>query len=237
MQVVGKKSFVLYTDFGDFIDVMTDEQAGELFRAIIQYEQGKEPDIQDPSAKIAFVAIKQRLDVDNQKWEDTKRARAEAGKKGAEARWENDKQEANDDTDMTNDGKGIERDDKQMTEADKNGCNMLYVKCNMLSTIVDKYNELCPSLPKCIKLTDYRKTHIKARLKVYDMDTICTAFQKAEASDFLSGRSGEWRASFDWLINENNLVKVLEGKYDNRTRGGTGVHSRLQNAFEELKNE
>ena len=39
----------------------------------------------------------------------------------------------------------------------------------------------------------------------------------AEDSDFLSGRNGKWTScNFDWLINENNMVKVLEGNYKNK---------------------
>ena len=37
----------------------------------------------------------------------------------------------------------------------------------------------------------------------------------AERSDYLSGRNGKWQnCSFDWLIKENNYIKVLEGNYN-----------------------
>ncbi|WP_051534133.1 replication protein [Desulfitibacter alkalitolerans] len=82
--------------------------------------------------------------------------------------------------------------------------------------IVDLYHNICLSLPKVMKLTDKRKGHIKARLKQYSEDDFKKTFEKAEQSDFLSGRSGKWTGcNFDWLINENNIVKVLEGGYDN----------------------
>ena len=39
----------------------------------------------------------------------------------------------------------------------------------------------------------------------------------SESSDFLSGRNGAWPGcSFDWLINYNNAIKVIEGAYDNK---------------------
>ena len=41
------------------------------------------------------------------------------------------------------------------------------------------------------------------------------AFELAEESDFLSGRNGTWNASFDWLMNDTNLAKVLDGNYKN----------------------
>ena len=37
--------------------------------------------------------------------------------------------------------------------------------------------------------------------------------------DFLKGKikSYEWKASFDWIINPNNFVKIIEGRYDNKS--------------------
>lgn len=83
--------------------------------------------------------------------------------------------------------------------------------------IVDSYNKICLSLPKAIKLTDKRKRAIRARWKEYgDIQVFRTVFTKVEASDFLTGRSGKWRApGFDWLMEPGNMVKILEGSYDN----------------------
>lgn len=87
--------------------------------------------------------------------------------------------------------------------------------------IIDLYHEHCPSLPKIVKLTDVRKRAIRTRLKTYTEDDLITAFDKAEASDFLRKGSGTWNgASFDWIMNPRNLVKILEGNYDNRPQTG-----------------
>ena len=85
--------------------------------------------------------------------------------------------------------------------------------------IVDLYHEHCPSLPKVVKLTEARKKSIRARLKTYTENDLAIAFDKAEESDFLKKGSGTWNgASFDWILNERNIVKILEGNYDNRSR-------------------
>ena len=40
------------------------------------------------------------------------------------------------------------------------------------------------------------------------------AFRIAQSSSFCTGKGKQgWKADFDWLMDENNLVKVLEGKY------------------------
>lgn len=94
--------------------------------------------------------------------------------------------------------------------------------------VVERYNRICVSLPKVTALTDKRKKLINARLKQYSMVEIEEVFLLAEASDFLKGTNGKWNATFDWLMNENNFVKVLEGNYNNKitnTHKETGYDS------------
>lgn len=83
--------------------------------------------------------------------------------------------------------------------------------------VVERYNRICVSLPKITTLTDKRKKAINARLKQYSIEQIEEVFLIAESSDFLKGTNGRWKATFDWLMNENNFVKVLEGNYNNKT--------------------
>ena len=52
-----------------------------------------------------------------------------------------------------------------------------------------------------------------------DYDQKVKAFEKAEQSDFLKGKSGKFKASFDWIMKAANFIKVLEGNYDNRADG------------------
>jgi hypothetical protein len=87
--------------------------------------------------------------------------------------------------------------------------------------IIELFNNLCPSLRKVTRLTDARQKKISARLKEHSLEDLKNAFAKLEASDFLSGRkpsnkNPNWKAGFDWLFeNDTNIVKVLEGNYDN----------------------
>ncbi|MEZ3533137.1 MAG: hypothetical protein K1V90_08705 [Muribaculaceae bacterium] len=74
-------------------------------------------------------------------------------------------------------------------------------------------------IPQVRKLTDKRKKTIKARLaeKEVTKATLMEVVTRAAASDFLSGRNGQWQhCSFDWIFNPNNFQKILEGNYDNR---------------------
>lgn len=79
--------------------------------------------------------------------------------------------------------------------------------------IADLYHSICKSYPKIRSLSDARKKAIKARLKTYSLADFRTVFENAERSSFLKGEDGGWKASFDWLIKEANMLKVLEGNY------------------------
>lgn len=85
--------------------------------------------------------------------------------------------------------------------------------------IMDMFNNLCPSFPSLKSLSDSQKKAIKARMHTYSIDDFATLFNKAEASDFLKGSNDRnWSATFDWLIKDANMAKVLDGNYDSRTR-------------------
>jgi len=90
--------------------------------------------------------------------------------------------------------------------------------CQKAQEIVDLYHEHCPSLPKVMKLTDKRIKLANARLKEYSEEQIIDVFNKAQESDFLRNGSGTWKgADFEWILNVNNFVKVMEGNYKNKT--------------------
>jgi hypothetical protein len=85
------------------------------------------------------------------------------------------------------------------------------------SSIVELFHSICKSFPKVRSLSDARKKAIRARLKTYSMDDFKTVFQNAEDSSFLKGKNDRnWSASFDWLIADKNMAKVLEGQYADR---------------------
>ena len=95
--------------------------------------------------------------------------------------------------------------------------------------IAEMYNTTCPSLPSVKALSDARKKAIKARLNTYSLDDFRTLFEKAEASDFLKGGNDRnWTASFDWLIKDANMAKVLEGNFDNKPKAANGKPSIYQ---------
>jgi hypothetical protein len=106
--------------------------------------------------------------------------------------------------------------------------------------VVGDYNRVCKSLPGVKCLTDARRAAIRMRIAEHTAEKLHEVYEKAEKSDFLCGRrpgnkdstgrnsaENTWRASFDWLLNKANFVKVLEGNYDNNPQ----VKSDLDDLF------
>lgn len=84
-----KKSFVLYADLIHTVKKLPKEDAGELFMHILEYVNDLNPDTENPLVDIAFEPIKRQFKRDLKKWEGIKDKRSEAGKKGANKRWQN----------------------------------------------------------------------------------------------------------------------------------------------------
>lgn len=84
--------------------------------------------------------------------------------------------------------------------------------------IQNLYNDTYTHLPRCHLISESRKRVIRARFREGKrLEDFKMLFEKAETSYFLRGENPRgWTASFDWLIKESNMVKVLDGNYDNR---------------------
>lgn len=83
--------------------------------------------------------------------------------------------------------------------------------------IADMYNATCVSFPRLTRLSEKRKRAIKARLRKYSIDDIKRGFELAEESDFLKGENNRnWSATFDWMMNDANMAKILDGNYKNK---------------------
>lgn len=98
--------------------------------------------------------------------------------------------------------------------------------------LVDLFHEHCPSLSKVKLLTDSRKQSLRNRWRQAAVDMgryelpdieagLCwwiKFFRLVEKSDFLTGRTGNFRAGFDWMMKQQNFLKVVEGNYKNRSQ-------------------
>ena len=87
---MNKKSFIMYESWGAAINKMSNEQAGQLLKAIYALQDNEDAEPEDPSVSFVFEIIKDKLYEDATEWEKTKQRRSESGKKGMEKRWNED---------------------------------------------------------------------------------------------------------------------------------------------------
>ena len=91
-----KPSFILYSDYISFIEEFSDEEAGELFKAIMLYVNNRPVPKLSKGVKAIYKHITNQLEKDFDKWQDIKEKRAKSGRKGGLQTQENNrKSEAN----------------------------------------------------------------------------------------------------------------------------------------------
>lgn len=114
-------------------------------------------------------------------------------------------------------------------------------ECTNCKQIVDLFHSICVSYPSVKTLSEARKKAIKARLKAYSLDDFKILFKKAEASSFLKGSNERnWSATFDWLIKDSNMAKVIDGNYDDKGKSqsekrDSGANKNKFNSFPQRK--
>ena len=115
------------------------------------------------------------------------------------------------------------RGSKEILHNNKSSDNELYKEYLLIE---DMYNEICISFPHLCKMSDSRKRALKARLKKYSLEDFRTVFRKAEASSFLKGGNARnWSATFDWMIKDSSMAKILDGNFDDRPSAQSGTTS------------
>ena len=239
-----KESFVLYNRYLSCVEPLTMEERGVLLTAILCYTSGEELPEMSRVVETSFWFIKSQLDADAAKYEETCRKRSDAGKKSAIQKQQkkekrtsvsksiqnktnatdNDNDNVNDneydndndnvdDNEYDNDNDNVNDNEYEGDNENEGGNEIIRYQ-----QIADMYNDTCVSFPSLTKLSDRRKKAIRARFKSgYTLDDFQRLFEMAEESEFLKGSNGRnWSATFDWLIQDGNMAKVLDGNYQNR---------------------
>ena len=92
---------------------------------------------------------------------------------------------------------------------------------HIIDMSVESYNMMAKekNLPNVVKLTPDRKKKLKAILDEHGIDGWNNCIKKISLSKFMQGENDtRWRVSFDFVIIENNFLKIIEGKYDNNEK-------------------
>ena len=82
---------------------------------------------------------------------------------------------------------------------------------------MEVWNRIVPT-SQIKKMNDTRKKLFQSRFKPYFKESYeewGNFVVKISKISFLwGGNNRQWKADFNWVLNENNLLKILEGKYE-----------------------
>ena len=199
---MAREYFQAYHSYLQGLEPLNDAECGRLFRALLTYSATGACEELRGNERFIFPTMRAQIDRDNQKYEEKCKKNRENGSRSNEQTPPNGT-ERHRTVPNAPQGKG-----EGKGEGEDKG---IYEHLRAL------YNETCVSFPKCLSLSDKRKKALSARLKHYSVDDFKNLFEKAEQSSFLKGGNNRsWTATFDWLICDSNMAKVLDGNYDDR---------------------
>lgn len=115
-------------------------------------------------------------------------------------------------------------------------CEKDLVKPGDVQKVVDEWNKLQQfGIQPIARMTARRTQMLKARIREYGMDKVMEAIEKVKKSDFLTGRKKDFIITFEFFINPNKFIKILEGFYDNRNEDvHNGFNGKTQRNVEPL---
>ena len=152
-----------------------------------------------------------RCDAEIAKFREKSEKASNAGKASAQRRLNErstDVQPTNNQEPITNNQEPKEISCKQ----DKSSPDELTVE-----DVVEAWNDLADQcgLAKVLKLNDTRRKQVKARIREYNTEDWSKAMGAIYRSKFLRGENDRgWKADFNFLLNPNKFIKLLEGSYD-----------------------
>lgn len=85
------------------------------------------------------------------------------------------------------------------------------------AAVTETFNAVCRELPKVRGMTPNRRRAIVEALGELGSEGLTGLFRKVSQSDFLCGRKGSWKATFDWILTPEHITRILEGNYDNNS--------------------
>ena len=241
-ELMAKKAFVLYPDQWPALSNLSAQKLGLLFEAIfrtLRGEQGATLKL-DGKVKLAYDFMMNQINLDVEKWERRSAANKKyyekrkqiktikTFKKNSVVDKEEDKVEVEDKVEGTNsyvvsvekesslaatkeisdESANFDEAAARLSKVDDEGWqrNFVYV-----------FNELVKdsNIPPIKRLSKLRLEKLRVLLKDFTTKDIATVCQKAAASDFLNyrGTKHKFQATFDWLIEPENFLRVLEGTY------------------------
>lgn len=218
---MSKKNLLIFPSLWEGIKELTNEQKGELFSALcLKFLEGKEPEITDDYVKFVYRFYGSAISDSLKKYEEIceKRAEARRGKtkenKQQQTETNNNKQEQ-----KKTKSDFVAHKEKEKEKDNEKNKDKIY---NSLADAVRAFNsQLSEKLPMVVTFNENRKQKLASRWDEFKkigepQEVWQQLIVIIKNSKFLLGEAGDWKCSFDWLVdNSTNWLKVYEGHYNN----------------------
>ena len=222
---MSKKNLLIFPSLWEGIKELSNEQKGELFSALcLKFLEGEEPEITDDYVRFVYKFYSTAISDNLKKYDEIceKRAEARRGKtnknKQEQTITNNNKQEQKKTKNDFVVHKEKEKEKDKENEKDK---DKIY---NSLADAVRAFNsQLSDKLPMVVTFNEKRKQKLATRWEEFKkvgepQEVWQQLIEIIKNSKFLLGEAGEWKCSFDWLVdNSTNWLKVYEGHYNNNS--------------------
>ena len=214
-----KKSFVAYLSWFDALEEYSDAEVGQLMRALARYAKtGEEPEFSDRGMRGNWKFMCSDVKRASEKWDETRKKRSNAGKRGMAKRWG----KPDDITKITNDNNVNDDITKITVDVDVNGDVDVVKRDNTaavdmeLSKIVQHYQRAIGDFPRSTleKLQKWRQE--------YSTEMILLAIDKAAEAgkrswNYINGILSGWqrdgiRTPGDVAANEQRRQEQPRGK-------------------------
>jgi uncharacterized phage protein (TIGR02220 family) len=171
-----KKSFVLYTDLSKPVKSLSNEDAGKLFKAIFEYQNGGVEQELSGSAEMAFIFVKQQLDRNQDKYNAICERNRLNGLKGGRP------EKAKEPSGLSGNPKEPKKADNDNESDNKNDKEEKKVDFSLTDTIIDYFN----------KITGQKRKHMNAARKPIHA-RLSDEFTKDDCFKVISTKYDEWK--------------------------------------------
>jgi hypothetical protein len=228
---MSKKNLLIFPSLWEGIKDLTNEQKGELFSALcLKFLEGEEPEMTDNYVKFIYKFYSTAIADNLRKYEEICEKRAEARRGKAK----DNKEEQTETNKNKQEQKKTKSDfvtykekekEKEKEEEKEKVKEKVY---NSLADAVRAFNsQLSEKLPMVVTFNEKRKQKLATRWEEFKkvgepQEVWQKLIEIIKNSKFLLGEAGDWKCSFDWLVeNSTNWLKVYEGhdKNSNSQKG------------------
>lgn len=223
------------------IEPFSDAEKGRIFVGMMKYAfSGEEPQFSG-NERFIWTALKRKIDIDAMAYVKMVEKNAANGKEGGRGKKKSSSNPENpvgllenktslkvtqnpeNPVGLPENKKRQEKEEEQEQEQEqeKEQEKVGTAPTHPVEQIQALFHETCPSLPQIQGCEGSRRTSVERCLGEYGFEKMEEVFRKANASDFLCGltsykkNSPPFYAHFDWILEKEHFIKILEGKYDN----------------------